>query len=156
MQVGVERLPDRLDGGHALALEDGAQLSLHEPDPIDPALVGILRNARQRAVEVVEHREQLADEHRVRQLRHHPALLLGAPAVVGEVGRGTLPGARVLLVLRSERLQLLLELGDALQELAATWGVDRFDPLFAAGQRPRASRPPVGGMVSHGSPRTGS
>ena len=65
VQVGIERLADRLDGGHALALEDRAQLSLHQLDAFDPAFVGVLRDVGQGTVEVVEDREHLADEDRV-------------------------------------------------------------------------------------------
>src|SRR5437762_5165721 len=68
VQIGIEWLASRLDRGHPLALQHGAQLALHELDALDPAFVGILRDAGQRAVEVIENGEQLGDEHGVRDL----------------------------------------------------------------------------------------
>ena len=81
-----------LDGRHALALEDAAELALHQPHAVDPALVRVLGDVLQGPVEVVEDGEQLADERGVGEADQQLAVLLGPSLVVRVVGGSALPG----------------------------------------------------------------
>src|SRR5687768_2820034 len=112
VEVRVERQSDRLDLGHALRLEDAAELALHELDALDPRVVGLGRHVLERPVEVVEHAEQPADQHRGAELAELRALVIGPALVVAEVGGRSLPVVQVLLGLRRRRRQLALELLD--------------------------------------------
>src|SRR5688500_413290 len=86
VEVGVERLADRLDRRHALRLEDAAELALHQLHALDPWVVRFGRHRLEGPIEVVEHREQLADEDRVAELAQLRTLVLGPALVVAEVG----------------------------------------------------------------------
>ena len=63
----VELLAGRVELLDAVALEHGDQLRVHEPHALGQVLLA-LRRRGQRALEVVDHRQQLADEPALRAL----------------------------------------------------------------------------------------
>jgi hypothetical protein len=149
VQVGVERLADRFDGRHALGLEDVAQLPLHQPDALDPRVVGLLGgNGLERPVEVVEDAKQLADEDRVAEPDERLALLLGPALVVGKVRGRPMPVVAMLGLAVGGFLELALELLDALSELESRRRRDGIRTLLGARLRPRP-RTAVRRVVSH-------
>ena len=115
MLARVERPSGRrVDGGHALALEQEAQLAIDGGDALEPGVVGDRRRARlDGAVEVVGEDEHLADEVLAGEAEvAHP--LLGRPALeVLELGPLALERAEVVVgggaggvAFRGQRLDL--------------------------------------------------
>ena len=132
MQVGVERLPDGLDRFDALALEHRPELPIDQPDALDPWVVRVLGHVLEGTIEVVEDRQQLADQDRIAELADRGALLVGSTLEVREVGRRALPVVKVLLVLGAHLGQLTFELLDALGQLDTGWRLDRLGTLLRA------------------------
>ena len=108
MDVRVEPAV-RLDLGEALALERGGELAVHEPDALLELRLLVLLGRAKRALEVVEHGQQLLHEPLVGP-RDQALLVAQDPlAVVLELGRDPLEVVQVLVALGLERGELLLE-----------------------------------------------
>src|SRR5205823_12925837 len=100
-----------LDLGKPLVLERGGELAVHEPDALLELCLLVLLGGRERALEVVEHGQQLLHEPLVGP-RDQALLVARDPlAVVLEVGCDALEVVEVLVSLGLERRQPLLELG---------------------------------------------
>src|SRR5205823_1800846 len=98
-----------LDLGKPLVLERGGELAVHEPDALLELCLLVLLGGRERALEVVEHGQQLLDEPLVGP-RDQALLVAQDPlAVVLELGRDPLEVVQVLVALGLERRYLLLE-----------------------------------------------
>jgi hypothetical protein len=96
----VERLAGRVERLHAAALEHPDQVGVHQPHALEErlALVGVL----QRALEVVEHRQQLANEPHLRARARVGRVLRRALAVVLEIRLRPLRELEVLVTLGGE------------------------------------------------------
>src|SRR5688500_3167722 len=106
VEVRIEWLTDRFDRRDALRLEDASHLAFHQAHPLDPGVVRISRHALERAVEAIEHGEELADQDGIAELPRHRPLLIGASLVVREVGGGALPVVEMLLPFRAGLFEL--------------------------------------------------
>ena len=142
VQVRIEWQAERLDLGHALGLQQVAQLALDQAHPIDPALVGIGRDVLERAIEIVDHGQQLADQQRVGELREPLTLLVDPAPVVGEVGGSALQAAQVFIGLLARLVQHALHVLELRYQLGARRATRMARVLGGA----------VGGSLSHGSP----
>ena len=92
MHLGVEGAAVGLDLSDAGVLQDRLELAIDEPDAIDPGEAGQLGiDGAQRALQVVDERQQVEDQRGVREAAGLGALLLDAALEVLVVGGGALP-----------------------------------------------------------------
>src|SRR3990170_3981878 len=77
---------------------------------VDDRLVRVGRDVVEGPIEVVEHRQQLADQQRVGEAHRRAAVLFDSPAVVGQVGGRPLRGAKLLARGRSCLLELSVQI----------------------------------------------
>src|SRR3990170_1985870 len=148
VEIRIEWLADRFDRRDALRLEDASHLAFHQAHALDPWVLRVRRHAFERAIEVVEDREEFADQDGIAELACHRPLLIGTSLVVREVGGGALPVVKMLLSLRTRLVELTLQELDAFRQLEARRRPDAFCPLFGAGLRLRL-RAAVRGLIGH-------
>ncbi len=96
MEGGVELLARRVERLDAVAREHGDQLGVHELHAVEQVLLALLRGL-ERALEVVDHRQQLADQPALGALAGGRDLLGGPLAVVLEVRLSALSESEVVL-----------------------------------------------------------
>ena len=102
MLARIEGVPGPASiGGHALALEEGAQLAIDGADALEPGVAGDrLRTRLDGEVEVVGEGQDLADEVLGGETQVALALLGGAALEVEELGALALERDQVLVGLR--------------------------------------------------------
>ncbi len=82
----------RLDGRHALGGQQGPELAVDGRDALHPGRALLLgRHVLEGSHEVIRYAEDLAQQALAGEAQLPEAVLLRAPLVVGEVGRGPLP-----------------------------------------------------------------
>ena len=112
VDVRVE-LPVGVDLYEALLGERVPELAVRRVDALLELRLLVLLGGVERALEVVEHGQELLDEPLVGARDQALLVARGPLAVVVEVGGDALEVVQVLVPLRLERAEPLLELGDA-------------------------------------------
>ena len=143
MHLRVERGAERLDLRDAAAGQHARELRAHHVHAGRQADV-VRRQRRDRALEVVDHREQVGDQLPDGRLRQRVAVALAALPVVVEVGLEPLQRVQVLVALgqgagQGVRAPGLLGLGPLRDGVL----VEKAVPSLGLGGRPVAGRGPV-------------
>src|SRR5688500_2376762 len=131
--AGIERCTGRrIDGAHALALEELAELAIDDADALEPRVRSDrLRSSLDGPVEVVREVEDLADEVLGREPEVALALLGGPALEVEELRALALQGVEVFVGLDAGRVGLCIERLDLRQQLCGA-EVDLVGALLGA------------------------
>src|SRR5574339_430199 len=93
MEVRVEELALRRDAHQSLGLEDVLKLARDELQALGPGIPG--RAVRERPLQVIQYRQNLAEDIALHGEARHLLVALDAVAVVDELRLGTLPAVEV-------------------------------------------------------------
>ena len=107
MESRIERLPERFDLYDTGFFEDAGKFALDIDDALAPGGVGFAWHHRDRALEIVEHRNDLFEQTLCGGFPQLGALGVGSPPEVGEFGDRSLKLIEIIVAFRGDSGEFL-------------------------------------------------